>query len=104
MHFNATILGHAFYLAIEGGRNRTSGRSVTGVGAVNRRQIERIFFNAWEHLLPSFANFQVAADCLVQSSTDLFGPTHAATLALTEALDAVGIRIIQTCHDAGDCR
>ena len=29
IHFNATILGHAYYLAIEGGRNRTSGRSVT---------------------------------------------------------------------------
>ena len=104
MHFNATILGHAYYLAIEGGRNRTSGRSVTGVGSANRGQIERVFFNAWEHLLPRFANFQVAADCLIQSSTDLFGASHAATVALAEALDAVGIRDAQTCHDAGDCR
>ena len=33
MHFNSTILSHAFYLAIEGGTNRTSGQSVQGVGA-----------------------------------------------------------------------
>jgi Zn-dependent metalloprotease len=104
IHFNATILGHAYYLAIEGGRNRTSGRSVTGVGSANRGQIERVFFNAWEHLLPRFANFRVAADCLIQSSIDLFGASHAATVALAEALDAVGIRDAQTCHDAGDCR
>ena len=57
-----------------------------------------------EHLLPRFANFRVAADCLIQSSTDLFGASHAATVALAEALDAVGIRDAQTCHDAGDCR
>jgi len=104
VHFNSTILGHAFYLAIEGGQNRTSGRAVGGVGSANRGQIERIFFNAWEHLLPSFANFRIAADCLIQSSTDLFGPDHAATFALTEALEAVGIRTPQTCHDTGDCQ
>jgi hypothetical protein len=37
VHWNATILGHAFYLAIEGGQNATSGLSVAGVGATNRR-------------------------------------------------------------------
>ncbi len=41
-HYNSTIASHAFYLAIEGGTNRTSGRSVQGVGAANRDQIEKI--------------------------------------------------------------
>ena len=41
-HFNSTIASHAFYLAIEGGTNRTSGRTVQGVGAANREQIEKI--------------------------------------------------------------
>ena len=31
VHHNSTVLSHAFYLAIEGGRNATTGRSVTGV-------------------------------------------------------------------------
>ena len=31
-HWNSTVLSHAFYLAIEGGRNATTGRSVTGAG------------------------------------------------------------------------
>ncbi len=44
VHLNAPILGHVYYLAIEGGTNRTSGQSVAGVGAANRLQIERIFF------------------------------------------------------------
>ena len=34
VHINATIVTHAFYLAIEGGTNRTSGLSVQGVGAI----------------------------------------------------------------------
>ena len=34
------IANHAFYLAIEGGTNRTSGLAVQGVGAANREQIE----------------------------------------------------------------
>ena len=36
VHLNSTVLSHAFYLAIEGGRNATSGLTVQGVGAANR--------------------------------------------------------------------
>ena len=32
VHINMTILGHAFYLAVEGGTNATSGLGVQGVG------------------------------------------------------------------------
>ena len=41
LHWNSTILSHAFYLAVEGGRNRTTGRSVDGVGAARRGDVER---------------------------------------------------------------
>src|SRR5258708_18281891 len=37
--FRSTIVTHAFYLAIEGGTNRTSGLTVAGEGAANREQI-----------------------------------------------------------------
>jgi Zn-dependent metalloprotease len=46
VHLNSTIFSHAFYLAVEGGRNATSNLSVTGVGSANRAQIERVFFRA----------------------------------------------------------
>ena len=50
----------AFYLAIEGGTNRTSGLSVQGVGAANREQIERVFYRAFTQMLPANATFAVA--------------------------------------------
>jgi bacillolysin len=104
VHLNATILGHLYYLAIEGGVNRTSGRAVTGVGAANRLQIERIFFNAWANLLPAFADFRITADCLLQSAIDLYGASSTPTTAMTEAIRAVGLSGLLTCHDIGDCR
>jgi hypothetical protein len=56
VHLNSTVLSHAFYLAIEGGRNATSGVSVTGVGAANRSQIEKVFFRAETQLMPNNAS------------------------------------------------
>ena len=66
-------------------------------------QIERIFFNAWANLLPSFATFSIAADCLVQSAVELYGQTHPATTAIAQAIAAVGIPNTATCHDTGGC-
>ncbi len=57
VHINSGIPNHAFYLAIEGGTNRTSGLSVQGVGAANREQIERVFYRAFTQMLPANATF-----------------------------------------------
>ena len=91
VHINATILGHAYFLAVEGGVNRTSGLSVTGVGHENRLDIERTFFNAWVNLVPSFADHAIVRESLIRSATDLYGADAAATRAIREAFDAVGI-------------
>ena len=48
---NSTIVSHAFYLAVEGGVNRTSGKAVEGVGSARRDQIERVFSRAFGVLL-----------------------------------------------------
>ena len=104
VHLNATILGHVYYLAIEGGTNRTSERRVTGVGAANRLQIERVFFHAWASLLPAFADFRITADCLLQAALELYGATSAPVTAIAQALDAVGIPNAATCHDTEGCR
>jgi thermolysin len=91
VHTNSGIANNAFYLAIEGGTNRTSGLSVQGVGAANREQIERVFYRAFTQMLPANATFAVARAATVQSARDLFGANSAAERAMTQAWTAVGV-------------
>ena len=90
VHFNATVLGHAFYLAVEGGRNGTSGVTVSGVGDANRALIERAFFRAMTELLPNSPSMATAAQAIYQSSVDLYGASSAPANAIRQALMAVG--------------
>ena len=90
VHMNATILGHAFYLAIEGGQNATSGLAVQGVGAANREQIERVFFRAMTEMMPSSTSFPIATAVVFQSALDLFGSGSSVSTAVLQALLAVG--------------
>ena len=61
VHTNSLIASHAFYLAIEGGTNATSGLGVTGVGAANRDQIENVFYRLFADL--STAVMEVEGRC-----------------------------------------
>jgi len=91
VHINSGIANNAFYLAVEGGTNKTSGRAVQGVGASNREQIEKIFYRAFVYLLPSNALFSTARAATIQASRDLYGAGSAAERAVTQAWDAVGV-------------
>jgi bacillolysin len=91
VHNNSTIPSHAFYLAIEGGTNRTSRMTVTGVGAANRDQIEKVFYRGFTQLLPSNATFATARAATIQSARDLYGAGSAAERAVTQAWTAVGV-------------
>ena len=91
-HWNSTILSHAFYLAIEGGRNPTSGVVVEGVGAANRDQIERVFFRAVTGLMPGTIPLPVTANVICQAAVDLFGHVSSEAIAVDQALHAVGLR------------
>ena len=91
VHFNSTIVSHAFYLAVEGGVNRTSGVGVQGVGAANREQIERVFYRAFVFLLPSSATFSTARAATIQAARDLYGSGSAPERAVTQAWAAVGV-------------
>jgi thermolysin len=91
VHLNATIVTHAFYLAVEGGTNRTSGLAVQGVGAANRDQMERVWYRAFAFLLPSSANFSTARAATIQAARDLYGAGSAAERAVTQAWAAVGV-------------
>ncbi|HUS22138.1 MAG TPA: M4 family metallopeptidase [Aeromicrobium sp.] len=92
VHYNSSLVSHSFYLAIEGGRNATSGLSVTGVGARNRAQIEKVYFRAITRLMPNNASFTTAAAVVIQAAVDLYGANSAVTEAVTQAMTAVGLR------------
>jgi thermolysin len=91
VHTNALIPGHAFYLAIEGGTNRVSGLTVSGVGATNREEIEQVFFRAFTVLMTRSADFAAARAATIQSARDLYGAGSAAEQAVTQAWTAVGV-------------
>jgi thermolysin len=91
VHVNSGIPNHAFYLAIEGGTNRTSGQTVQGVGAANREQIEKVFYRAFTQMLPANATFSVARAATIQSARDLYGAGSSAERAVTQAWSAVGV-------------
>lgn len=91
VHINSGIVNHAFYLAVEGGTNRTSGQSVTGVGGSNREQMEKVFFRAFTTMMPASADFSTARAVTVQSARDLYGTGSAAERAIVQAWSAVGV-------------
>jgi thermolysin len=91
VHINSTIASHAYYLAVEGGTNRTSRLAVQGVGNANREQIEKIFYRAFVFMLPSTATFSTARAATIQAARDLYGDGSPALRAVTEAWNAVGV-------------
>lgn len=92
VHTNSGIANHAFYLAIEGGVNRTSGLSVQGVGAANRDQIEKVFYRAFVFLMPPNSTFATARAATIQAARDLYGTNSNAERAVTQAWTAVGVQ------------
>ena len=91
VHINSGIANQAFYLAIEGGTNRTSGLAVQGVGSANRVQIEQVFYRAFTQMLPSNATFALARAATIQAARDLHGVNSNAEKAVTQAWTAVGV-------------
>ena len=91
VHTNSAIGNQWFYLAIEGGTNRTSGLQVTGVGSANREQIERVVYRAFTQLMPANATYSTARAVTIQAATDLYGASSAATRAVTQAWAAMGV-------------
>jgi bacillolysin len=91
VHTNSAIGNQWFYLAIEGGTNRTSGLSVTGVGSSNREQIEKVVYRAFTQLMPANATYATARAVTIQAANDLYGASSAAARAVTQAWTALGV-------------
>jgi Zn-dependent metalloprotease len=90
VHTNSSIANHAFYLAIEGGTNLTSGLSVAGVGIANRDKIEKTFFKGFTTLTAN-ATFSMARAKTLQAARDLYGAGSPTETAVTQAWNAVGV-------------
>jgi thermolysin len=92
VHRNCAISNQVYYLAIEGGTNRTSGLAVQGVGGANREQIEKVMYRAFTSMMPSAGNFAIARLVTIQSARDLYGAGSPAERALIQAWTAVGVQ------------
>jgi bacillolysin len=91
VHSNSLIPGHAYYLAIEGGVNRTSGQQVTGVGSGNRAEVEQVFYRAFTLMLPADATFSMARAATIQAARDQLGSGSAVEHSIAAAWNAVGV-------------
>jgi thermolysin len=91
VHDNSGIANHAFYLAIEGGVNRTSGLAVQGVGAASREKIEKVFYRGFTQFLPANATFSMARAATLQAARDLYGAGSDVERAIQQAWTAVGV-------------
>jgi thermolysin len=91
VHINSGIPNQAFYLAIEGGTNRTSGLRVQGVGTANREQIEKVYYRAFAQLMPSNATFSLARAITLQAAQDLYGVNSPPYNAVRDGWTAVGV-------------
>jgi len=91
VHTNSGIPNHAFYLAIEGGTNRTSGLAVQGVGPANRAQIERVFYRGFTTFLTPSSNFAQARQATLRAASELYGESSATFRAVSQAWTAVGV-------------
>ena len=91
VHSNSGIANNAFYLAVEGGVNRTSGLSVQGVGPASREKIEKVFYRGFTQLLPANATFALARAATLQAARDLYGSGSDVERAIEQAWTAVGV-------------
>ena len=91
VHFNLTIATHAFYLAVAGGRNRTSGISVQGIGSANIERMERVFYRAFTQLMGPNSQFSDARRATLQAALDLFGAGSNERAQVELAWTAVGV-------------
>lgn len=91
VHFNSTIVSHAFYLAVAGGTNRVSGIAVSGIGVANIERMENIFYRAFAFFLGPTARFHDARVATLQAAADLYGASSNDYTQLERAWTAVGV-------------
>jgi Zn-dependent metalloprotease len=92
VHRNSPIVTHGFYLFVEGGTNRTSGVSVTGIGFSNIERAEKIYYRAFTNYLVPRSTFSDARRATLRSARELYGPDGVEVQQLTQAWNAIGVQ------------
>jgi zinc metalloprotease ZmpA len=88
VHYSSGLPNNVFYLLSEGGRNDTSGLSVTGI---TRAKAERIWYRALTVYETAGTTFAQARTATIRAATDLFGATSAEVDAVGQAWTACGV-------------
>lgn len=70
VHYSSGLANHFFYLLSEGGTNRTSGLSVTGI---TRAKAEKIWYRALTVYMTSGTTYAAARTATLNAARDLFG-------------------------------
>ncbi|HEY1013055.1 MAG TPA: M4 family metallopeptidase [Herpetosiphonaceae bacterium] len=89
VHTNSSISNQAFYLLAEGGTNRTSNLSVTGIG---RSAAGAIFYRALTVYMGPSTTFLGARTATLNAARDLYGTGSAQYNAVAQAWSAVGVQ------------
>ena len=90
VHLNATIFPHLFYLLANGGTNKVSGLTVSGIGI---QKAAPIFYDAFANRMVASTNFLGAANALLDSAFTLYGSNSTEYAQMKNALRAIGYTV-----------
>jgi Zn-dependent metalloprotease len=90
VHGSSGIANNAFYLTVEGGKNKTSGMSVDkGIGMEDAL---KVWYRAETYYMTPSTTFSQARAACIKAATDLYGAGSAQVTAVTQAWSAVGVK------------
>jgi Zn-dependent metalloprotease len=89
VHGSSGIANNAFYLLVEGGKNRTSGLEVKG--GVGMEDGLKIFGRALTTYMTPKTTFAQAREATIKAATDLHGADSVQVQKVKDAWTAVGV-------------
>ncbi len=89
VHGSSGISNNAFYLLVEGGKNRTSGLEVKG--GIGMEDGLKIFGRALTTYMTPKTNFAQAREATIKAATDLYGADSNQVQKVKDAWTAVGV-------------
>lgn len=88
VHYSSGLANQFFYLLSEGGTNRTSNQTVSGI---TRAKAEKIWYRALTVYMTSGTNFAGARTATLNAASDLYGSTSAERNAVAATWTACGV-------------
>jgi len=88
VHYSSGLANKFFHMLAEGGTNKTSGQSVTGIG---RGKAEKIWYRALTVYMTSNTNFKGARTATLNAANDLYGAAGVEATTVAAAWTACGV-------------